>query len=539
MPRPAVLQNPVAGACLKRGFDTLANALALTLGPSQGAILVDSLVDSRPPEIISDAATIARRVIELPHRAEDVGAMMLRHLAWRTHLKAGDGTATAVVLAQAILNHAHRFAVGGANPMLLRRGIERATAAANAALRRMARPVQDEETLISIAEAVTGDPHLSLILGEMFDILGQDAHITIEKYVAPYLEREYIEGGRWKGQLASPYFVSDVARRRAILPACHVVIFDGKVETLADVQPMLELIVHTEPHRVLLAARDIKGEALSTLVVNHQKDDVKVKIIASELRRAGKQPVDFEDLAVLTGATVLGLSAGRPLRTITAQDLGTAQRVEADSNELIVVGDQRQSAAVRERIETLRAQMDTWPEDDDDREDLRFRVARLSGNIGVLKIGAASKAEREVLEQKAEKALKALPLAVHEGVVPGGGVAYVNCIPAVRQLKAELAGEEAWGAETLAQALEEPFRCIARNAGATSPGVLLAEAQRLGPGFGYDAMTKQIVNMEEAGILDAVGVLRQALEIAVSGAIMAFTTETIVIKREPQTSTNP
>jgi chaperonin GroEL len=535
MPKPAVLHSPQVDLHLKRGFDTLANVLAVTLGPTQGHVLSQSDTD-RSPELLSDSATIARRLLALPERSEDVGAMIMRNLVWRMHLKAGDGCATAAVLAQAILDEAYRYKAAGANAILLERGLKQAAVAALEHLEQLAQPVEDEDALISVAETITAEPDLSLILGEMFDILGPEAYITIENYVAPYLERVYQEGGRWSARLSSPYFITDPARKRAELSNCVVALFAGPVAELDDIQPLLMLAAQRKSPRLVLAAHEIKGTALSVLVANHQQK--KVQTIAATLRRpADKRRTDFEDLAVLTGATVLSPELGRTLAGIKPADLGTAQRAEADADYLVVVGDTLHSAAVREQIETLQAQAASLPPADEASDELQFRLARLSGHVATLKIGAYTKAARDAMHQKADKCRRALPLALREGIAPGGGVAYLDCIPAVKAVAA--AGEEAWGVNILARALEEPFRRIVANAGGDSASTILAEAQRQGPGFGYDAMIGRIVNMAEAGILDAVGVLRLALQTAVSGATMAFTTDTIVHKRRPETSMQP
>jgi chaperonin GroEL len=537
MPEPAVLQDPEAGARLKRGFDTLADLLALTLGPTQGIVLSEPATGSQP-EVLSDAATIARRVTELPHRTEDVGAMLLRNLVWRMHGRAGDGTATAAVLAQSILGHAHRYKAAGANPMLLRSGIDQAALAALDALGQMARPVEDEEDLTSVAQTITAEPDLSLLLGEMYDLLGPDAFIDIEEFVAPYLEREYKEGGRWAGRLASPYLITEPPTRRALLSSCQVALYAGELADVDDVQPLLALVAGTELKRLVLLAHEIKGSALSTLVMNHQKDHVRV-VAATLSRSASKRRTDFEDLAVLTGARVLSPETGSSLCHIQAGDLGTARRIEAGTDEVVVVGDERRATAIREQIATLRARLQAQPEGDDGHEQIRFRLARLSGQVATLKIGASTKVEREAMLHKARKALRALPLALREGVVPGGGVAYLDCLPAVRGVRAQVEGEAAWGVEILAGALEAPFRQLLRNAGASSPGVILDEVQRRGRGFGYDVLSGQIVHMEEAGLMDAAGVLGEALRTAVSGAVMALTTEAIVHNRQPETSLAP
>jgi chaperonin GroEL len=271
-------------------------------------------------------------------------------------------------------------------------------------------------------------------------------------------------------------------------------------------------------------------------VANHHKKNIQV--VAVELRRpALNRRTDFEDLAILTGATVITPELGRNLSHITATDLGTASRVEAGTDTVVVTGNPNQGGAIREQIETLQAKIASLPEGDEDLEELRFRTARLSGQVATLKLGAFTKAGRETLRQKANKGLRALPLALREGVVPGGGVAFLNCIPAVRQVA--VAGEEAWGADILVRALEAPFRCLVANVGKHSPAAVLAETRRLEPETGYNALTGQIVNMIDAGILDAAGVLRLALETAISGAAVALTTEVMVLKRNPVQSMEP
>lgn len=529
---PQILQNETATRALQRGFDRIANLLAATLGPTQGVIL--SAKDTGAPEILSDAATIARRIIALPDRAEDVGAMLARNLVWRQHLRAGDGCATTAVLAQAMLRHARAYIAAGGNAMMLRRGIERAAHAALAALQTQARPARAEE-LARVAETLTGDPKLSARLAEIFSKLGPDAYVTIEDYLAPYLECQYYEGGRFVGRLVSPYLITDAATRRAIVSDCHVALYAGSVSSVDDVAPLLNIVAQTEWHQVALIAKEISGTALMTLVLNHQRGNL---ILAAELReKESKRLNDFDDLAVLTGARVLSPDTGDALANIEPSDLGAAPRVEADADELIVVAGEGDPDAVKQRADALRARIETLAETDDEMRDLRFRLARLNGQIAKLMIGAHTEAERNVIHQQAEKAIRALPLALREGVVPGGGVAFLNCIPAVRALDAR--GDEKYGVAIVARALEEPFKRIAQNAGLDAPAALIAEAQRRGADFGCDALTGQIVSMDDAGILDAVGVLREALQTAISGAVMALTTETIVLHENPQTSYEP
>lgn len=535
MPRPCVLFPPKALEGLKQGFDQMANLLALTLGPTGGAILTDFKV-GREVERFADAATAARRILELPGRAENVGGMLVRNLAWRVHRDVGDGTATAAVLAQAILNEGFRATVAGANPMLLRRGIERGLVAARRALQEMARPVEDEEGLTSLALTVTGEPQLSLVLGEMFDVLGPDAHIAIEEYVAPYIDREYFEGSHWKANLVSPYLITDSPTRRCIVQNPLVVVYDGEVTDLGQVEPLLNLMASEESERdLLLVAKRVAGVALSTLVVNHQAG--KVRVAATQFPQVDRERQTLmEDLACLTGATVLGPQVGRTLQGISWGDVGRAARAEVDSEKLVVIAGQGSPAALRERLALLRGRL-AQTEDEEEREALQSRLARLTGGVAVLKVGAASRAGQMELRQKAEKALKALSLAAREGTVPGGGVAYLNCVKGVKSLKAS--GDEATGLRLFARALEAPFRRIVRNAGVESPAVVLYEAQRRGPGFGYDALRGQFTEMRAAGILDAMPVCQRVVEVASSGAMMALTIAAIVLRRKPEQSMEP
>lgn len=530
MPKPQVLQMPEAGNRLKQGFDTMAQVLTTTLGPTQGTVYVDALVGSKV-ELLSDAATIARRIIELPGRAEDAGAMLLRHTVWQIHKRVGDGSATTATIAKAILDETTQARAAGFNPMRMRVGIEQATEAALQALSDMAHFISDEEEITTLAEAMTAEPNLSIVLGEIFGLIGPNANVRVENYVAPYLEREYIEGGSWKADLASPYLITDKPTRRAHVNDCYVVLYKDRLERTEDVQPLLELIAQQKEKRIFILVKGaLQGDALGMLVANNDKKTVQV--VAAALRSYGpKIDTDFDDLALMTGATILAPERGRPLPSVRLEDLGHARRVDALGKEVIVVGDQKHSSAVREQINTLQAQIKLFTEDAEELEELQFRLARLSGQIVNLKIGASTKTERITLSEKAEKSIRALALGLREGVAPGGGVAYLNCIPAVQALKAEDEGE-AMGIQILAKALEGPFYQILNNAHIESPTVIRQDIERRGPGHAYDVIEQKIVNVHESGLLDAVGVLRRALKIAVSCAVMAATTDVMVLKRK-------
>lgn len=532
MPKPAVIQNPEMGFQLQRGFDKMARVLAVTLGPHQGTVLVAPNTGSKV-ELLNDAATIARRIIQLPDRGEDVGAMLLRQAVWQLHEKVGDGAAMTAVLAQAILQEANRAAAAGANPMRVRTGVERATTVALKALRAMARPLGDEDEISRLAESMVSEPNLSLVLGEIFDLLGPEAHVQLEDYAAPYLERDYIEGGAWKAQIASRHFVNDAPTRTGILNNCFVLLYHGTLRQFEQIQPALELVAAQEENkRLCVLAHRVEDEALHGLVTNHQQDTI--KILAAGLSSTGEaRRFDLEDIAVLTRATLFSDEMGRFPADAKLADLGIARRVEADPERLTLVSARHNMSAVRARIATLRQRITHLNETErnPDPGPLEQRIARLAGQIVVLKIGASTKAEQATLRERAEKALRALPLGVRSGVVPGGGVAFLNCIPAVQAIDAQ--GDEATGVNILARALAMPFRQLLLNAGHPSPGLVQEALKEAGPRAGYDLRQNAVVDFDQVGVLDAVGVLEQVLSVAVSCAVMAFTTEVLVLHRKP------
>lgn len=530
---PTVLFDPAAAQALRNGVAPLAQLLACTLGPTQGRVLVAG--QSGAPEWLGDAATIARRYLEVADPAENVGAMLLRHLVWRVRERVGDGTATAAVLAQALLTAASRAVAAGADPMLLRQGLLSAGAAAQQALQAQLRPVRTEADLHAVARTALGDSRLSQLLAEIFDLLGPDAVVTIEDYVAPYFEREYHQGGRWQARLVSPIFHTSQVLQRAVLNDAAVAVFSGEVQTLAAVEPLLRLLLAHERRRILLVAQRITGPALATLALNQQRG--LLHIIPVELRRVGQQYADdCADLTALSGARLLAADAGERLDQIALADIGQAQRVEANAETLHLIA--APQAACASQIATLQSRLQGLaPADAAQAPVLRERIARLKGCTATLKIGATSKLERAVLRQQAEQGLRILASALRDGVVPGGGVAFLHCIPAVQQLA--LNGDAAYGALALAQALEAPFRQIVHNAGWRDPAPVLSALRPQGPGYGYDALHDRLTDLEAAGILDAAEVLAVALQVAVSGVASLLTTGTLVLKRHPQVSLEP
>jgi chaperonin GroEL len=532
MPTPAIVFGAEAHTHLLHGFTTITRTIAATLGPSQGAIL--SSLGREAPESLTDSATIAKRIMALPDRRANVGAMLARNLVWRQHQLAGDGGATALVLAHAILKNAHRYAAAGMHVMALRTGIQAAATAASENLRLMARPVTGECDLAAVAYTATGERRISTLLGEIYDILGPDASVTIEELVAPYLEREYHHGGQWLAFLASPYLMTSTQERVAVLSDAYVALYAGDVETLNDIVPLLEILGEHGHTNVLLVANKIAGDALTTLVQNHQRG--RLQVIAATMRRPGDlNRADFADLGALTGARVLDPALGESLRSITLADLGHSERVKASSTALTIMN-RRDAEALRTHIATLRARISAGNPEDAERIELRQRIGRLSGGVATLKIGATTAAAAAVLQQRAAQGSSAIASALRDGIVMGGGVALLDCVDVAKQ--ACIQGEAAYGASAVAEALAAPLRRIAQNAG-QDPDVVLAAVRRAGPGYGYDATAGQVLPMNNAGIYDSVGVLATAISVAASAAAMVLTTDTLVLKRTPELSTEP
>jgi chaperonin GroEL len=520
-----------------RGVDQLAHLLAATLGPTRGLVMVDR--GSRAPELLSDSGMIARRVIELPRRADDIGAMTLRHAVWAVRERCGDGGATTAVLARALVRKAARRVAAGFDPMLMRRGMEQATTAAIGALEAQARPALGAELLARLATSITGDVELSKLLGEMFDVLGPGAALTIEPYAAPYLEREYLDGGRWEARSASrmllPHEHGDL-----VLDNVRVAVVDQDVTTLEQVRPLLELAVSSGREPLLLVARKISGEALGTLVLNHANGALSIG--ALELTNTGFVSEEIDDLALLCGARLLSDVADRPLRQVALGDLGRARKALLSRGKLTILGGAGDKASVRERIAQVRRRLSKLGRTDAEWARLRMRAACLAGGIGVLKIGAYTQSEREIRYELANKAVRALELAVEQGVVPGGGVAYLDAIPAALAAREQCASEhEAEGAALLAAALAAPFHQIVRNHGLVPPAVALDAVRRLGPGHGFDALSGTYVCMAETGVLDALASTRAALESAASAAGTIMTTEVLVLSspHRRERSVNP
>lgn len=535
---PKVIPAPIARGVLKNGFDQMARLLAVTLGPTHG-IAFNSTVLKPVPEPITDAATIARRFTSLPNRGQDVGAMLLRSLVWRVHQRIGDGTATTAVLAQAILEQASRYVAAGASPVRVQAGIQKATQQAIAVLKDMASPVTCQEQFASVAYSATHEPELSFILGEMFDLLGEHAYVVIEKYMAPYLEREYIDGSHWQAKLVSPHLTSATGTGKAIARDCNVVLFNGTLSSAEEVLPLIKILSQKEQKNLLLVAQKISDKALDTLVATHVQNKHRLQFVLVDLVQAGENALnDMQDLSLLTGARLFNPVAGDQLAFIKPTDMGSAQRVEADKDYLLVTGGKGDPALIHEQINALQKYLGSLTYDDKQTPEKKMRLGRLSGSLGILKVGAYTQNARDILYQKAQQGVYALQAALDSGVLPGGGTAYLHCIAPIEKMESS-DEDECMGYRALVYALRRPFEQLLQNAGEINTGRSAHEILMASPGLVYDIQKRKISLARESGVLDAAQTLIVSLETASSGAQMALSTEVLILKRKPRISYEP
>lgn len=542
--RAQVVGRPQAQRDFLQGIHALANLLAPTLGPLGGRI-AGSTNDNQRIELWEGSATVVRRVISLGSPSADVGAMLLRNMVWRLEQRVGDGGAAAAVLARRLAARGMRLLAAGVDAMELARGLRVAADVALDAVRAQSRPVDDEDRLSHMALAVTGEPELSALLGEMRALLGADGYVRIEKLVGPWLQRSYTAGAHFPAKIASLYLYSDVAARTAVLTNAAVALVDEPLTDAAAALALCEAAVAAQAASLLVLAPEISGGALSLLVSNQQQpaDKRRLQILAVRLNAvAAERGEQLADLEALTGATVLGAGRPRSAQRARPADLGRALRVEFAADGLAVVGPPERRAALRSEAHAVQQRLDALAFDDDERPALVRRLAGLTGGIAELKIGAASQFERDRLHAAAERALKVLTAAQRGGAVPGAGAALLHARPALLALAADaqrLPGERAFGARLLAEALDAPLAQIARNAGIEYPAAVVARVAERGAPWTWDARANQLLHAFDGGLLDATEVVCAQLSGAVSAASMALTTDTIVYHRNPAASFEP
>ena len=523
MPAKQLNYSEEARRALKRGVDALADAVKITLGPKGRNVVLDKKFG--PPTITNDGVTIAKE-IELQDPFENMGAQLLKEAATKTNDVAGDGTTTATVLAQAIVHEGFRNVTSGANPLQLKRGVERGVAAIVDELKKNSKTIGEKGEIAQVAAISAADEEVGRLIADVMDKVGKDGVITVEESKTLKFETEYVEGMQFDRGYISPYFISDPTRMEAVLDEPYILITDKKISSIQDILPLLERIVQVTKNLVILA-EDVDGEALATLVVNKLRGMLNVLAIKAP-GFGDRRKAMLEDIAVLTGANVISEEIGRRLDSATIQDLGRARRVVSNKDETTIVEGRGSEDAIKGRIAQIRTQIGETTSDFD-REKLQERLAKLAGGVAVIRVGAATEVELKEKKHRVEDALQATRAAVEEGIVPGGGIAYIGAMGAIDEVLKSYDGasDERTGVALLRRALEEPIRRIATNAGLEG-SVIVEEVRKRPFGEGYDAAKGAYVNMIERGIIDPLKVTRSALENAASIATMILTTETLI-----------
>ncbi len=510
---------------LEKGVDTLANTVKVTLGPKGRNVVLDRKFGS--PTITNDGVTIARD-IDLEDPWENLGCQLVKEVAIKTNDIAGDGTTTATVLAQAMIKEGLKNVAAGANPMIMRRGIEKAVQAATDAIVSISKPVESREAIAQVAAISASDPEIGSLIADAMEKVGRDGVITVEESNSMGTSLEVVEGMNFDRGYISHYMVTDTEKMEAKLENPYILITDKKISAITEVLPVLEKVVQTGKP-MLLIAEDVEGEALATLVVNKLRGTfncVAVKSPAFGERRKAM----LEDIAILTNGQVVTEDMGVKMESVTLDMLGRANNVVVKKDETIIVDGAGTEESVKARISNIKAQLEA-SDSEYDREKLQERMAKLSGGVAIIKVGAATETELKEKKHRIEDALAATKAAVEEGIVSGGGVALINAIPAVGSVNAS--GDELTGVNLVMKALEEPLRQIANNAGIEGSVVVekVKEAQAAQPGMGFNALTNVYEDMIKAGIIDPAKVTRSAVQNAASISAMLLTTEAIVSEK--------
>ena len=505
---------------LKAGIDILADTVKITLGPRGRNVILDKKFGA--PQVCSDGVTIAKE-IELPEPFENMGAQLLKEAASKTNDAAGDGTTTSVVLAQSIITEGFKNVAAGANPMALKRGIDKAVNAIVGELKTMSTTVEERDQIAQVAALSAHEDEIGNTIADAMEKVGKDGVITVEESKSLNDETEYVEGMQIDRGYISPYFITNADRMEAVIEDPHIIITDKKVSAVSDILPVLEKLLQVGKKNVVIIGEDVEGEALATMVVNKLRGTLNVLAVKAPAF-GDRRKAHLEDIAILTGGIVITEETGRKLDSATIEDMGQARRVQATKDECTIVEGKGSEDQIKGRITQIKAQIeDTTSEYD--KEKLQERMAKLSGGVAVIKVGAATEVELKERKARVEDALSATRAAVEEGIVPGGGVALVRAQRALEGLG--LPGDEGVGANIVRRSLEVPLRLIVQNAGQEGAVVLDAVRQHQDD-YGYDAEVGEYAHMLSHGIVDPVKVTRSALQNAASIASMVLTTESMI-----------
>jgi chaperonin GroEL len=511
---------------LKRGVDALADAVSTTLGPKGRNVALDKKFGA--PTVTHDGVTVAKE-IELEDAFENMGAQLLKEAATKTNDIAGDGTTTATVLAQAIVNEGLKNVAAGANPMLLKRGIEAATQAVAKNILSQAVPISTKEEIASVASVSAQDDEIGSLIAEVMDKVGKDGVVTVEESRGLEFETEYVEGMQFDRGYISAYFVTSPDAMEAVIEEPYLLIYEKKISAAQDIVPILEKMVQIGKRELVIIAEDVDGEALATLVLNKLRGMLNVLAVKAP-GFGDRRKAMLRDIATLTGGTVISEETGRKLETVTLNDLGRAAKVVSTKEDTVIIDGAGDESAIKGRIEEIRQEIEASTSDYD-REKLQERLAKLSGGVAVIRVGAATETELKEKKHRVEDALSATRAAVEEGIVPGGGVALLNAIASLDSVKMDY-DDENTGVFIMRRALETPMKKIASNAGRDGAVIIekvrRAQSEQKNARIGYNVITDEYVDMIEAGIPDPAKVTRGAVENAASIAAMILTTEALI-----------
>ena len=529
-----IMRGDEARKALQAGVDQLADTVKITLGPKGRNVVLDKKYGA--PLITNDGVSIAKEV-ELPDPFENMGAQLVKEVSTKTNDVAGDGTTTATLLAQAMIHEGLKNLAAGANPIVVKKGMAKAVEAAVAEVKKQAKKVDGSNDIARVGAVSSGDEEIGKLIADAMEKVSADGVITIEESKTAETYSEVVEGMQFDRGYITPYMVTDTEKMEAVIDDAYILITDKKISVISDILPILEQLVQSGKKLVIIA-EDVEGEALNTLIVNRLRGTLNVVCVKAP-GFGDRRKEMLQDIAVLTGGTVVSEEVGLELKTATIDMLGRARQVKVTKENTTIVDGAGDATAIKDRVAQIRSQIANTTSDYD-KEKLQERLAKMAGGVAVIKVGAATETEMKVKKLRIEDALNATRAAVEEGVVAGGGTIFVNIIPAVEALLDSVDGDEKTGVRIIAKALEAPIRQIAANAGLDG-SVILEKVRNSGKlGYGFDAYKEEYCDMVAAGIIDPAKVTRSALENAASVSAMVLTTESLVAdKPEPPAPAAP
>ena len=525
-----ILFNEEARRALGRGVDALANAVKVTLGPKGRNVVLEKKFGA--PTITNDGVTIAKE-IELEDHFENMGAQLVKEVATKTNDVAGDGTTTATLLAQAIIREGMKNVAAGANPMIIKRGIESAVKKLVEEIKNRAQKVEGKDAIAQVAAISSSDEEIGQLIADAMEKVGNDGVITVEESKTMTTNLKVVEGMQFDRGYISPYMVTDADKMEAVMDDPYILLTDRKISSIQDILPILEQVVK-QGRALVVIAEDVDGEALATIVVNKLRGTFKALAVKAP-GFGDRRKAMLEDIAILTGGNVISEELGRKLDSVTFEDLGTARQIRSTKEETTIVEGAGNADEIKARVAQIRKQIEESTSDFD-KEKLQERLAKLSGGVAVIEIGAATEVEMKEKKLRIEDALNAIRAAVEEGIVAGGGTTFIDILPVLDQVQAE--GDAKVGVDIVKRAIEEPVRQIADNAGCEG-SVVVEAVKKSGNGVGFNALSNEYVDMIKAGIVDPAKVTRSALQNAASIAAMVLTTETLVADKPEPTPPAP